>query len=981
MRLKPLVFLSAALFGLTVLCLWQYNSASNLLSKESEDEEAEEQDGIKIIQQHEFEITKDPTLGYVPQYRLIQATDNLLKEKRARENSTDQIQGFTWIERGPYADAVGPSNGNGRPGTPTPVTSGRVRAIWVDLADATNKTVWVGGVDGGIWKTTDVTASPASWTPVNDYMANLAISSICQDPTNTNIMYCGTGEKTFNVDAVKGGGLWKSTDHGVTWSLLSTTTAFWNISKVICDNSGNVYVATIGSGSGLQRSANGGSSWTNITPTTAGGGTRISDMEISSTGRLHVTKGYYNSAANASGYFYTDNPSTVTPATWTLPTTSFSSLQYNVDLAVNGNTLYALPANSSFETPVIYKSTDGGANWAATASSPPAASGNNDLSSGQGWYSLAIAVDPANDQNVIAGGLNLYKTTNGGSTWSQVSVWVGSTGTYVHADQHNIVWNGNQVFVGSDGGLFYSANSGTSFSDRNTNLRLKQFYSCAIHPSSANYFLAGAQDNGVHQFNGAGLTTTVEVTGGDGGLVAIDQNESSYQFGTYVYNHYRRSINGGTNWSSITFMKGTSGSSTDFGSFINVYDYDDANNIIYGGSDGGEFFRWTTPQTTSSGTYYASAPGGPSSFSSANAAIISITGLSTGFVSAVKISPYTSNRVYFGTDAGRIVVVDNANTVVSGSAGTNITGASFPAGNVSCVNVGTNDNNLIASFSNYGVNNIWISTNGGTSWTGVDGNLPDVPVRWVMFYPGDNTKAIIATEMGVFQTSLLNGGSTVWTQESTFPTVRTDMLDYRSSDRTIVAATHGRGLWSAIIPTVLPISLVNFEGHLFNNVVNLDWNTSAENNSKSFEVQKSTDGVSFYTIGVLSAAGSSSTLRKYSLIDKQVNEANYYRLKIIDRDGDYIYSDVIFIKNTNAQQYVWVINNPFRDYIDIRFARQAITTKLQLITMNGKIVAEKALSASSGQQRWQLTNDLSKGVYILRVIADGIVFTNKLVKD
>src|SRR6185369_401477 len=313
----------------------------------------EKEDGIKASQELEFKMTKDPALGVVPKNRLYNSIYSLMRERQAPGNSTSRIESLTWTERGSYTDAVGASNGNGRPGTPTPVTSGRMRAVWIDLADVTNKTVWVGGVDGGLWKTTDITASPATWTLVNDFLGNLAIGSICQDPTNNNIMYFGTGEKAFSPDAVEGGGVWKSTNHGVTWSFLANTTGFWNISKILCDASGNVYVGTIGSGNGLQRSTNGGTSWTDITPTTSGGGTRVADMELSSTGRLHVSKGY-GSGANQFGYFYTDNPSTVTSGTWTQATTPFSS-QFNVDIAVNGNTVYVLPSNSSDETPQIYK--------------------------------------------------------------------------------------------------------------------------------------------------------------------------------------------------------------------------------------------------------------------------------------------------------------------------------------------------------------------------------------------------------------------------------------------------------------------------------------------------------------------------------------------------------------------------------------------------------------------------------------------------
>src|SRR5258708_27420402 len=234
--------------------------------------EKEKEDGILLAQQQEFKMTKDVSLGYIPKYRLINAYENSLQERQQRTNFTNSIEALTWTERGSYTDAVGPDNGNGRPGNG--VTSGRVRAIWVDLADVSNKTVWVGGIDGGLWKTTDITASPSTWALINDFFGNLAIAGICQDPSNTNLMYFGTGEKTFNADAVHGGGVWKSTDHGVTWNLLPATTGFYNVSKIICDASGNVYVGTIGSGAGLQRSADGGNTWTNITPATAGGGTR-----------------------------------------------------------------------------------------------------------------------------------------------------------------------------------------------------------------------------------------------------------------------------------------------------------------------------------------------------------------------------------------------------------------------------------------------------------------------------------------------------------------------------------------------------------------------------------------------------------------------------------------------------------------------------------------------------------------------------------
>ncbi|HMK05016.1 MAG TPA: T9SS type A sorting domain-containing protein [Ferruginibacter sp.] len=727
----------------------------------------ESQVGISKRLQHEIDMTKDPALGYVPKARLVDAYRYRL-ERLEQINASSTATLFSWLERGPNSDAVGPSNGNTRPGNGK--TSGRVRAIWEDLGDATGKTVWVGGIDGGLWKTNDITVNPATWTPINDFFGNLAVASICQDPTNVNIMYFGTGEKAINADAVRGAGIWRSTDHGITWSVMAGTANFWNVSKLVCDASGNLYVGcnSISNTAGLQRFTKATSTWTNITP--SGLDARVPDLELSSTGRLHIICGYYNSSAASSGYRYTDNPATVTSSGWTSPATTFPT-QYNVAIESAGNTLYALPANSAWAVPAIYKSTNGGANWSATGSTPA-------FTSGQAWYCMAVAVDPNNANNVIVGSLDCYKTTNGGTSWTKISEWVGTSGQYVHADQQVITWrNNNQVLFGCDGGVHYSANGGTTISDRNQGLRIKQFYAVANHPTSTNYFLAGAQDNGVHQLNNATIGASVEVTGGDGAFVHIDQNQGQYQWGSYVYNQYRRSTNSGATWSSVNY-------SSSAGRFINPTDYDDVNNIMYCSGNANAFVRWSNPQT---GSTFAS---------------VTMSGLNSGRVSAVKVSPYTNHMVFFaGGGSGITASLTRATAANATPVFTNIigTGMTTTSANISCVELGTNDQNIIVAYSNYGVNNIWVTSNGGTSWTAIDGNLPDMPVRWAMFYPGSNTRAIIATETGVWQTELINGASTIWDPETGFPNVRTDMLQYRASDGLLSAATHGRGVFTTII--------------------------------------------------------------------------------------------------------------------------------------------------------------------------------------
>ena len=736
----------------------QKNSANN-------SEEYDMYDGPDKRAEYEFERTKDPATGKVPREKYLVALNKTIE---AKSQFTSFAGLLNWVERGPNSDVPGPSNGNTRANNG--IASGRIRAVMVDSTDPSHNTVWIGGVDGGLWKTTNINNSPANWININDNLSNLAVAAICQDPRPgfQNIMYFCTGESYYNSDAVRGNGVFKSIDGGATWTYLASTSTYVNGTRILCDYLGNVYLATRGTGLLRSTAASGGAAWTNITP--SGLNANISDIEITSTavsGRLHVVSGIYSTQ----GYRYTDIATTVSAATWTAPVTAFPSFAMRAEIACSGNTLYALPADGPQQVPVIYKSVDGGANWLATGGQPSAGWAN------QAWYALAADIDPSNPNNCIIGGLDTYKTTDGGTSWVKLSEWAGTTGQYVHADIQKILWyeNGNKLIFACDGGIHYSTDKGTIIRDRNVGLRIKQFYSVAIHPSSTNYFLAGAQDNGMHQFSNAGLSNTVEVTGGDGAYTAIDQNEPLFQFGSYIYNQYTRSTNGGVSWNSV-ILSSTSGQ------FINPFDYDNTANIMYCGDATSSFRRWNNPQT------------------GATSEVINISNMA-GKVSAVSVSPYTANKVFFGTDLGKVVQVDGANAVVTASAGTDLS-VGLPGGTVSNINFGTNDLNLIMCESNYGINSVWVSTNGGVNWTAIDGNLPDMPVRWVMFYPGDNLKAYIATETGVWETSGINGASTVWEPNPSFPTVRTDMIKYRSLDRTIAAATHGRGLWTTTIPNV-----------------------------------------------------------------------------------------------------------------------------------------------------------------------------------
>jgi hypothetical protein len=161
----------------------------------------------------------------------------------------------------------------------------------------------------------------------------------------------------------------------------------------------------------------------------------------------------------------------------------------------------------------------------------------------QTWFNLIGAVDPNNAITIVVGGLNLARSTDGGDNWTTIT-----TGASVHVDQHALVYDGSAKLIsGNDGGIYYSTNINAAtpvFLNKNTGYNVTQYYACDFHPTNTNYFLAGAQDNGTQKFISAGMNTTTNVTGGDGGFCHIDKSDGQLQITAFTANNYNRSTNG-----------------------------------------------------------------------------------------------------------------------------------------------------------------------------------------------------------------------------------------------------------------------------------------------------------------------------------------------------------------------------------------------------------------------------------------------------
>jgi len=731
-----------------------FNQRPQLTKKEWK-QKLPKKDRPDLAMEQNFFMTMDPALRRVPSERLARAFEAAELSRSRNQRTVD------WTEHGP--DNVG----------------GRTRAIMFDPNDATYKKFWAGGVAGGLWYTDDITADSPVWNQINDFWANIAVTTIAYDPTNTDIYYVGTGEGWYNIGAVRGGGIWKTTDGGNTWSLLSSTIdndEFYYVQKIVVHpTTGDVYAGTRGNDwgeGGVYRSTDGGSSWSRVLSDSQA--SRCSDLEIGADNTIYAAMSIFY----AGGVYKSTNGTNwdqINTGSNGFPTSGFTRIEIAVAPS-NEDVLYAIADNGSNQDNDIeffITSSDGGASW--TAVDIPNNTSGVHFTRGQGWYDLILAVSPVDANTVYAGGIDLYKSTNSGTSWTQVSHWYGGFGLpYVHADQHSMAFRPNNsdfIVFSNDGGIHVSEDAGSTYDEKNSGYNVTQFYACAIHPTAgSNYFLAGSQDNGSHQFsNASGIVSTVEVTGGDGAFCFIDQSDPDYQITSYVYNNYYISTNGGNNFYYL--------SNDNSGRFINPADYDDDSNILYSAVNENSLKKIQDI----TGNYTEGT----------------VSGLSLGSTAShIRASPFSDNTIFVGTGSGRIFKLTNAHSDSVSS--TVITGTSMPWAYISCIELGTDENHILVTFSNYGVTSVWETENGGSSWSNKEGNLPDMPVRWALYNPNDRTQVILATEVGVWSTENFDDSSPNWTaSNSGLANVRTDMLQIRESDYLVIAATHGRGLFSS----------------------------------------------------------------------------------------------------------------------------------------------------------------------------------------
>jgi hypothetical protein len=772
----------------------------------------------------EFErrMLADPSTGMIPaniREKELSFAKNLPNADAIKLQKGDNVNVLSWNERGPIN------------------RGGRTRALGIDVRTFPNITIIAGGVSGGIFKSTD---NGATW--VNKLSPDSIHSATCiaQDTRagHEDTWYVGTGELgqnllgggySTNATFFLGDGIYKSIDNGETWTLLPSTSnnnpqqysqAFDLVFDVAVNpTTGHVFAAA---SSTILRSTNGGTNWNYVlSMDTAYIYTVYSDVQITSTGVIYAT---FRSGYNKSGIWRSTNDGAnwtdITPTTW--PST------YNrivMGIAPNNeNVVYFWTYTGSGTTKTqLWKYSypgsgdgSGDANWTNLTANLPAPSGKVAGINVQGGYDMVVKVKPDDSLFVVLGGTNLYRSTDGFSTpvpSTGNTNWIGgyavanNVSQYAnhHCDQHSMVFLNSDpkvLYSGNDGGVFETSDvTATSvvWSDLNQGYVTSQFYSIAIDKSTANsnIIAGGMQDNGNYLtfVNNYNTGWTDWGLGGDGGFAAIANGNTAIYLEAQNGWLWRQTYsNSGTLNSETKIQPSYSGEFA----FLNPFVLDPNNNSIMYFAQGDSVLR---SNNVSTGTPTWSV------LSNATSAA------ANDYISALGISESVANRLYVGSANGTVLRLDNANT--GNPAATNlksalVTAGASSSGYVNCIYVDpSNADNVIVVYSNYSVVSLFSSTNGGTSWTNISGNLEqnangsgDGPsVRWIdAITTGGTTTYYAATSTGLYSTNnISNGPTTQWYQEgpSTIGNVVCPMVAARSSDGLVVVATHGSGVYSA----------------------------------------------------------------------------------------------------------------------------------------------------------------------------------------
>ena len=655
--------------------------------------------------------------------------------------------------------SIGPTPITNGQTIPAAAVSGRVNAIAVNPSNPS--VVYIGAADGGVWESMD---GGTHWTPLTDGQCSMAMGALAIDPVNTNIVYAGTGEQNFSLDSDYGCGVLRSADGGQTWTQLGAATFVTasggaTISRLLIDptTAGSTTATTVlaTADSGVYRSTNSGASWSNVLSGTATDAVR----NPSAPATVYAALGNIFGDPRNGVYKSTDGGQSWTQLGGGLPTSNVGRI--NLAIAASAPaTLYAAIQNSStFGLLGVFKSTNGGTSWTQVSASG-ATCGN------QCWYDMHIEVDPTNANAVYFGGTDLFKSTDGGSNFTDLGGYAPTQhGDGIHPDQHILSFdpsNASVLYIGNDGGVFKSPDGGSTWSSLNQNLTLTQFGPGLSATPDGAKVLGGTQDNGTDLYTGS--IGWMQVQGGDGGFTAIDFNTPTTFYHEFFDVSPQVSFDGGASWNDIS-----AGISANSSLFYTPFVMSPSNShTLYLGTN---FLNRTANQ----GSSWSALTQTPDASN----------------ISAIAEAKSNPQIIYYGTDSAAIEVSTNG-----GGSWTPIN-SGLP--NLFATHIAvnpTNPQNAFVTFQGFGSGHVWETTNGGTSWANISGNLPDIGVNVILLDPNaPTTNLLVGTDLGVFRTS--DGGASWSPYQDGLPNVVVEDLVFNSMTGALFAATHGRGVWES----------------------------------------------------------------------------------------------------------------------------------------------------------------------------------------
>jgi len=787
--------------------------------------------------------------------------------------------------------------------------------------------IYIGPANGGVWKSTD---GGITWIPLTDYEASLSMGAIAIDPVNPDIIYAGTGEATYSGASWYGRGLLKSTDAGNTWTHITNGlpgSSYFSRIK-IRPNYSNELLAALGS-AGLYRSSDYGLNWSLLVSG------RCDDVLFSSTGDTAFAFGSGTGLRRSvdGGVTFSAFGSGITFGT-----------RHHFDLCLSSpDVMYASVYQSSEVR--LYKSTNYGANWTQLTTSS-----NFQSLDGQAWYDLYCRVNPWNPNYAYVGTIDVFRTTDGTSF---NNITNGYSNGYVHVDQHFLFFHPadqNTFMVCNDGGIWKTTDNGNTFTNLNQNLTLTQFYRIKASPFDPGRILGGTQDNGTQQT--FSTLNWAAAYGGDGGEVAFNHFNSNFIIGETQVGGLFRTTNNGSSWGQATAGINTNENAAWVAP------------IIEHPSTSGTFFvaRQRVYRSTNNGQSWTAVSGNVNGSSSVREMAISVSNPSVLFAT-------TGSQILLSTD--------------DGATWANKTNG-LPVRTITSVYFHPADENIaVITFSGFGSDKVYKTTDMGTSWFSINGNLPDSPVNDIFIYTYDvnnpNTY-FVATDIGVF---LSQDNGVNWVElPNGLPNTVILHLDYSPSNQMMRAGTHGRGVFEAYIDLSIPVELASFTAVPGRNIVTLSWSTATETNNHGFEIERKFKNMDWVDIGFIEGNGTTTEIQNYLFIDDYslmpYEGTVLYRLKQIDFNGTYDYSKQIAVNVTIAPNETSVSQNypnPFNPSTTIEYslAAESIVTIL-IYNSIGEIVQELfsgMRNAGFHQATWNAENYPS-GIYFYSFEAAGI---------